>query len=190
MTAARTSGPGGRVLRLLNGPRRDAAAAGYPSSVDRRHSVELQQEVHAHRSDVWPLIATAEGLASWTDGATMEPSVGAPVRLQLRDATAVGAVLAVDPPQHLSFTFDWEGDPIGSQTVVALDAIDHGDGTHLTLRHVGLPGGRQRDLHEALWRYWFGRLVRAASSAGAPASSAGAPASPAGSAAPAGSGRA
>ncbi len=143
--------------------------------MDHRHRVELQQEVHVGRTAVWRLIATKEGLASWLDGATFEPRVGAPLRLQLRDATAVGTILAVDPPQHVSFTFDWEGDPIGSQTVVALDAIDHGEGTHVTLRHVGLPGGRQRDLHEALWRYWFARLVQVASAAGRSAAEVGAP---------------
>lgn len=140
--------------------------------MDHRHSVELQQEVRAPRSAVWPLIATSDGLARWLDGADFEPRAGVPVRLRMRDATAAGVVLAVDPPQHVSFTFDWEGDPIGSPTVLAFDAIDHGDATHLTLRHVGLPGGRQRELHEALWRHWFGRLVRAASAAGERAASA------------------
>ncbi len=130
--------------------------------MDQRHSVELQEEVRAPRAAVWPLLSSAEGLARWLDGAEFEPRVGAPIRLRLHDATAVGTVLAVDPPQHLSFTFDWEDDPLGRATVVALDAIDHGAATHLTLRHVGLPGGRQRELHEVLWRHWFARLVRAA----------------------------
>jgi hypothetical protein len=62
-------------------------------------------------------------------------------------------------------SFDWEDEPLGAHTVVAIDAIDHGDRTHVTLRHVGLPDRAQRDLHEALWRHWFGRLRRAAGDA-------------------------
>jgi len=130
--------------------------------MDERHSVELQAEVHAPRDMVWPLLSTADGLARWLDAAGFPSEVGGAVRLRMREAVAVGSLLAIDPPQHVSFTFDWEGDPIGRPTVVALDAIDHGDATHLTLRHVGLPAGRQLELHAALWRHWFERLIVAA----------------------------
>ncbi len=130
--------------------------------MDHRYAVEMQGEVHAPREAVWPLLSSAEGLARWLDGAEFQATVGAAVRLRMADATAVGTVLAVDPPQHVSFTLDWEGDPLGRPSVVALDAIDHGGLTHVTLRHVGLPGGRRHELHEALWRHWFPRLLRAA----------------------------
>jgi uncharacterized protein YndB with AHSA1/START domain len=123
--------------------------------------VELQAEVDAPRVLVYPLLATAEGLAKWLDEAELEPRVGAPVRLRLRDAVAVGKVLAVDPPQHISFSWDWEGNPIGTLTVVAFDAIDHGSRTHVTFRHVGLPSREQVDLHEEMWRYWRDRFVAA-----------------------------
>ncbi len=143
--------------------------------MDQHHSVELQGEVRAHRDLVWPLLSTSDGLARWLDGAEFEARVGAPVRLRLADATAVGAVLAVDPPQHVSFSLDWKDAPLGQPTVVALDAIDHGEVTHVTLRHVGLPGGRQRELHEALWLHWFPRLLRVATEAGRSAPKVGAP---------------
>ena len=71
-------------------------------------------------------------------------------------------MLAVDPPQHISWTWDWEGEPLGVQTVVAFDLIDHAERTHLTVRHVGFRSRAQQQLHDALWRYWFARLVRAA----------------------------
>jgi uncharacterized protein YndB with AHSA1/START domain len=133
--------------------------------MDAHHSVELQAEVHAARDVVWPLLSTPEGLRRWLDGAEFEARVGAPVRLRFANATATGTVLAVDPPQHVSFSFDWADEPLGRPTVVALDAIDHGEGTHLTLRHVGLPGGRQRERHAALWQHWFSRLAREAAAA-------------------------
>lgn len=124
--------------------------------------VELQTEVDAPRVLVYPLLATAEGLAKWLDEAELERRVGGAVRLRLRDAVAVGKVLAVDPPQHISFTWDWLGQPLGRVTVVAFDAIDHGSRTHLTIRHVGLPSPAQVELHEEMWRHWLERFDAAA----------------------------
>lgn len=123
--------------------------------------VELQRELDASRVDVYALVATADGLRRWLDDAELEARVGAPVRLRLREAVAVGEVVAVDPPQHISFTLDWEDEPLGRPSVVALDAIDHGARTHLTLRHVGLRSSREVELHEAVWRHWLDRLAAA-----------------------------
>lgn len=124
--------------------------------------VELQRELDAARIDVFRLVATGEGLASWLDEAELERRVGGHVRLRLRDAVAVGKVLSYAEPQHISFTWDWEQEPLGQLSVVAFDAIDHGARTHLTLRHVGLPGRRQVELHAELWRYWMERLITVA----------------------------
>jgi len=125
--------------------------------------VELQRELDAARVDVFRLVATADGLRSWLDDAELEPRVGGVIRLQLRDGHAAGKVLSLAEPQHISFTFDWLDEPLGAATVVAFDAIDHGARTHFTLRHVGLPGRRQVELHEAMWRHWLERLVAVAS---------------------------
>ncbi len=133
--------------------------------MDERHSVQLQAEVHAPRDVVWPLLSTPDGLGRWLEPAEIPAAVGGRVRIEFVPAAATGTLLAVDSPQHVSFTFDWDGAPIGQPTVVAFDAIDHGAATHLTLRHVGLPGGAVRDRHDALWRERFGRLVRVAEEA-------------------------
>ena len=124
--------------------------------------VEHQAEVPGRREELFPLVGSAAGLARWLDAAELTASVGGAVRLTLRDAVAVGHVLAGDPPQHISWTWDWEGEPLGVQTVVAFDLIDHAARTHLTVRHVGFRSRAQQQLHDALWRYWFARLVRAA----------------------------
>lgn len=124
--------------------------------------VELQAEVEAAREAVFRLVATQAGLAEWTDEAELEPQVGGALRLRLRDALATGTVVALDPPQHISFAWTWDDEPAREQTVLAFDAIAHGDRTHLTLRHVGLRDARRRDLHEELWRHWFARLIEAA----------------------------
>ncbi|MGI8928806.1 MAG: SRPBCC family protein [Candidatus Limnocylindrales bacterium] len=124
--------------------------------------VELQTEVDAARVVIYPLLATAEGLAQWLDEAELEPRVGGRVRLRLRDAVAVGEVLSVGAPQHISFSWDWEAEPLGRLTVVAFDAIDHGERTHVTIRHVGLPTPLQVELHDAMWRFWLERFEAAA----------------------------
>jgi uncharacterized protein YndB with AHSA1/START domain len=123
--------------------------------------VELQAEVDATRDLVFPLFATADGLRRWVDSATLDARVGGEMRIQMRDAQAVGKVLALDPPQHISFQWDWLGQPLGAASVVAFDAIDHGVRTWVTIRHVGLPDAAQVQLHEEMWRYWMQRFIAA-----------------------------
>jgi len=110
---------------------------------------------------VFGLVSTSAGLRQWLDDAEIDARVGGAVRLRLRDAEVEGKVLAIDPPQHISFTWQWEGERAASG-VVAFDAIDHGARTHLTVRHVGLRGAQQVQLHEELWRFWLERLIQAA----------------------------
>jgi uncharacterized protein YndB with AHSA1/START domain len=124
--------------------------------------VEHQAEVDASREDVFALVSTVDGMRRWLDDAELDPQPGGRVRLRLLQSVAVGKVLAVDPPQHLSLTWDWESEPLGAPSVVAFDLIDHGHRTHLTVRHVGFRSRTQWELHDALWRHWFGRLVAAA----------------------------
>ena len=123
--------------------------------------VELQLEVDAPREWVFALFATADGLRQWLDAAELEPRVGGALRVRLRDAVASGTVLALDPPQHISFSWEWLGDPLAARGVVAFDAIDHGARTHVTLRHVGLPTRAEVELHNELWRHWLDRFANA-----------------------------
>jgi uncharacterized protein YndB with AHSA1/START domain len=131
--------------------------------------VELQAEVDVPRADLWALVATAEGLQRWLDDAQLRPGRGGEVRLTLGDAVGAGRVLALDPPQHISWSWDWVHHPLRAPSVVAFDLIDHGGRTHVTLRHAGLRSA-DVELHDLVWRHWFGRLVAAArTGASAPA---------------------
>ncbi len=124
--------------------------------------VELQVEVFAPQDKVFELLAAADGLRQWLDDAELDPRVGGKMTVRLRAAVATGEVLAFDPPQHISFSWDWVDQPLGSSSVLALDAIDHGPArTHVTLRHVGLPTPEQVDLHTEMWRYWLKRFAKA-----------------------------
>jgi uncharacterized protein YndB with AHSA1/START domain len=133
--------------------------------------VELQLEVDASREAVFALFATQDGLRRWLDAADLEPRVGGAVRIKMRDATATGKLLALDPPQHISFTWEWASEqPSAHPSVVAFDAIDHGSRTHVTLRHVGLRPA-DIDLHTALWRHWLERFAAAVRETAEPATS-------------------
>lgn len=123
--------------------------------------VELQLEVDAPRSAVYELFATEAGLRRWLDAAELDPRVGGALNVRLRDATATGKVLALDPPQHASFSWEWAGPGDARLTVVAFDAIDHGSRTHVTLRHVGLRSRAEVDMHQELWRHWLERFAQA-----------------------------
>jgi uncharacterized protein YndB with AHSA1/START domain len=128
----------------------------------RTSRVELQAEVDGRRETLFGLVSTSAGLRRWLDDADVRPERGSACRWRLAGATAHGKVLAVAPPQHVSYSWDWEAEPLAEPSVVAFDLIDHGRRTHLTLRHVGLHDEAQLELHEALWRHWFARLLEAA----------------------------
>jgi uncharacterized protein YndB with AHSA1/START domain len=125
------------------------------------YRVERQLEVDAPRAAVYELFATEAGLRRWLDAAQLEPRVGGQLSVKMRDATAIGKVLALDPPQHASFTWEWQGQEGAPATVVAFDAIDHGARTHVTLRHVGLRTHAEADMHQELWRHWLDRFAQA-----------------------------
>lgn len=126
--------------------------------------VELQLEVDAPRAAVYELFATEAGLRRWLDAAELEPRVGGVLTVRLRDASATGKVLALDPPQHASYTWEWSGQRDALPMVVAFDAIDHGARTHVTLRHIGLRTPAEIDLHQELWRHWLERFAAAVQS--------------------------
>lgn len=121
----------------------------------------MQLEVDAPRDAVFALFASQDGLRQWLDAADLEPRVGGAMRVQMRDATATGKVLALDVPQHISFTWEWAGARHAQPMVVAFDAIDHGTRTHVTLRHIGLRTRADLNLHDELWRYWLERFAAA-----------------------------
>lgn len=124
--------------------------------------VEMQLEVDAPRERVFPLFASAAGLARWLDAAELEPRVGGAIHVRLRDGEATGEVLAISEPQHISFTWQWTAQPARVASVVAFDAIAHGKRTHVTLRHVGLGSAAAVELHQEVWRFWLARFAQVA----------------------------
>ena len=123
--------------------------------VDRGYVVALTDASFDGAHHVW----TASGATiTYMDSDGLDARVGGELRATLRDSQAVGRVLALDPPQHISFAWDWVERPLGATSVLAFDVIDHGSRTWVTLRHVGLPSEAQIALQDQVWRYWLGRF--------------------------------
>ena len=75
-----------------------------------------------------------------------------------------GRLVAVRPPEALSFTFAWEDDDgeRGADTLVEVAFEPTGEGTRVTLRQSGFPDAAARDGHVEGWRECLGRLVQEA----------------------------
>lgn len=78
---------------------------------------------------------------------------------------AEGRFVELDPFGRIVFTWGWASSPLSSlppgSTVVTVELWPDGDGTRVTLTHDSLPAG-ERDIHEAGWSLYLGRLVTVA----------------------------
>lgn len=75
---------------------------------------------------------------------------------------AEGRFIELDPFERIVFTWGWATSPLSTlppgSTVVTVHLRPDGDGTLVTLTHDSLPD-RERELHEAGWSLYLGRLV-------------------------------
>ena len=75
---------------------------------------------------------------------------------------AEGRFVELDPFERIVFTWGWASSPLSTlppgSTVVTVDLRPDGDGTLVTLTHDSLPQG-EREIHEAGWIQYLGRLV-------------------------------
>ena len=75
---------------------------------------------------------------------------------------AEGRFVELDPFERIVFTWGWAASPLSTlppgSTVVTVHLRPDGDGTLVTLTHDSLPD-RERELHEAGWSLYMGRLV-------------------------------
>jgi uncharacterized protein YndB with AHSA1/START domain len=108
------------------------------------------------------LIDPAKFVAWMGRGAELDPRPGGAFRLDVgSDNIASGSYLEVDPPHRLRFSWGWENHPTlppGSTTVEITLRAD-GDGTVLTLRHLGLPDAGSRQLHADGWSQYTAQLA-------------------------------
>jgi uncharacterized protein YndB with AHSA1/START domain len=127
--------------------------------------VELTVRLDAAPDEVFGFLTDAERYVRWQGvKAELDPRPGGVYRVWMdADTVARGEYVEIDPPRRLVFTWGWEGNadvPPGSTTVeLSLEA--EGDGTVLSLRHMGLPDGETAAMHEEGWRFFTDRLSTA-----------------------------
>ncbi len=95
--------------------------------------------------------------------AEVDLRVGGRYRLSMRlgwgDLVCVGTYREIVPPERLVFTFAWEGDPAGEETVVSLFLREVDGGTELILRHEGFAAPGVAENHRDGWMDCVGRLA-------------------------------
>ncbi len=128
--------------------------------------LEREVTIAAPIETVWRFWTDPDRLVRWMGSvAALDLRPGGAVRIEYGNgAVMLGTVLEVDPPTRLVFTWGWEDPsevvrPGASRVEVDLEPAD--GGTHLRLRHVGLPPAESVG-HGEGWDYFLSRLADAA----------------------------
>ncbi len=135
-----------------------AAASVAPSA-----SLELRRVVAAPRDRVFDAWTDAALIPEWfKPGAVPLRSVelqlraGGAWRMVMdgpggRALTGGGVFLEVDRPRRIVYTWNWEPDVIGRETIVTVEFHERDGGTEIVLRHDGFPTPRPVPGHRAGW---------------------------------------
>jgi uncharacterized protein YndB with AHSA1/START domain len=126
---------------------------------------ECDVRIEASPETVFEFFVVGEKMTLWKGvRAELDPRPGGIYRVEVipGQAIAVGEYVEVSPPHRVVFTWGWEGDvipvPPGSSTV-EITLTPDGDGTHLQLRHTGLPSQDQVTEHTNGWTHYLSRLA-------------------------------
>ena len=72
-----------------------------------------------------------------------------------------GRYIEVVEPERLVFTWNWDGEPGSSETIVTVTFHARDGATEVVVSHEGFPGSESRDQHEQGWSDVLARLVDA-----------------------------
>ncbi len=133
-------------------------------------SLEVRQVVAAPPARVYDAWTTATLLTRWFAPSSdytavahqLDVRVGGRYRIEMRHKDggshiAVGEYRELTPPTRLTFTWQWEGTPMG-ETVVTVDMRPHSSGTEVVLTHSRFADEAVRDEHRKGWMQCLGRL--------------------------------
>jgi uncharacterized protein YndB with AHSA1/START domain len=136
------------------------------AQVVRPEAGELEVRIQARPETVFEFFTDPEKMSRWKgSSAELDPRPGSTYRVGgiAGGATVVGEFVELDPPNHLVFTWGWEGDPDvppGSSTVEVTLTPD-GEFTILRLVHRDLPEEHRAE-HDGGWKHFLPRLATAA----------------------------
>ena len=127
--------------------------------------VSASVHIQAPPEQVFAFFVDPAKLVRWLgDCATAEARVDGRFEVSIRERSARGRYVEIDPPHRVVFTWGFAGSdvlPPGTSTVDVRLTPDAG-GTRVELEHRDLPTQEEADNHRAGWRHFTGRLVIAA----------------------------
>ena len=130
--------------------------------LDEGEALHLTERISAPRETIFEFLVDPELIVRWIGTtADLHPEPGGTFWVNVSGTDiASGTYQVIDRPNHVVFTWGWEGSkevPPGTSTVTITLTAD-GDDTVLDLYHAGLPGGID-DEHAHGWTHFLGRLV-------------------------------
>jgi uncharacterized protein YndB with AHSA1/START domain len=135
--------------------------------------LEISRVLPGRPSRVFSLFSDANELVKWwgpegfkTPALQFHPSTGRRYRIEMQPPGGQAFYLAgefreVDPPNRLSYTFEWEDpDPDDVETLVELSFRDVGESTEVVLTQGPFKTEARRSLHHNGWTDGFNKLQR------------------------------
>ena len=136
------------------------------ATTQRQQETELQikRTFAAPRERVFRAWTDAKEMAVWfgpgADYSTiitqLDPKTGGKCSVQMhhKDGNVhrlSGTYRQVKPPEKLVFTWRWDNDPPGRESLVSPEFLDLGNETEIRLVHGQLPNAESRDKHNHGW---------------------------------------
>jgi uncharacterized protein YndB with AHSA1/START domain len=128
--------------------------------------VEREVHINASRETVFDFFTDPVKAVRWMGvAATLDPRPGGVYRVEIGPYLALGEFVEVDPPDHIAWSWGWEGGmsetaPGSSIVDITLTSVD--DGTLVRLVHTGLPTAESVEKHGVGWGMYLDRLAIAA----------------------------
>jgi uncharacterized protein YndB with AHSA1/START domain len=129
-----------------------------------QNALQLRRTIAAPRDRVFRAWTDAKELALWfhptvehtTLITRMDLKVGGNYSLEMHHKGGAvhklsGTYRLIKPPEKLSFTWRWDSDPPGQETLVALEFQELGNGTEMILAHGQFPNAETREQHNHGW---------------------------------------
>lgn len=120
--------------------------------------------IEARPETVFSFFTDPEKMVRWLGiRARLDARSGGVFLININERDVMGGTyLEVVPYSRVVFTWGWEGSPLPlGSTTVEVTLSPEGDGTKVSLRHMGIPD-EQQGVQATGWDHMLGRLVIAA----------------------------
>jgi len=135
-------------------------------------TLQVKRTFRAPRAQVFRAWTDRAELARWfapsAEYSTVVPElelrVGGRYRVEMHHKggnvhTVFGTYQEIKPPEKVVFTWRWDGDTSGEDSVVTIEFNDLGSSTEVTLTHERLPNPEERDKHAHGWNGCMDQLA-------------------------------